>query len=337
MKQKIKVSTFKGVEMKKLILNLVIMCSFSQVAFGAAVATPPQTMEEYNQGVFLVPESDKGQTVPTKHNLQKVLSLIHQLRKTILDASKKYSIPAIDIAAAIAGEHALNVDVKDTLQDYHLTMIQYLPKWMTRYDKASTNLFEMTNLPEFARCQERKSDYDYWSCIMLVWNDIPKYGGEQSPSGSITIYWSFLNKYFNPAGMGSTFGLGQMSPLRAIMVSDVVARKMPALRLNFRTNGDYQSIYETVMDPEKVIYFIAATLQVQRLAYIYIAHFDIANNPEITSTLYNLGNEKINAAELYQKNQDMFQKGGHRIRYPQPNELGRWVLQNVDAIESALH
>ena len=94
---------------------------------------------------------------------------------------------------------------------------------------------------------------------------------------------------------GQTFGVGQLSPVAALMVTDVVHAKngLPLLSID-----DASAVYQQIMNPDTSVYYMAALIKVEIDTYKRIAGFDISKNPGITATLYNLGNAASRAREL---------------------------------------
>ncbi len=133
----------------------------------------------------------------------------------------------------------------------------------------------------------------------------------------------FSAVFFQPLYAGQTFGIGQLNPLTALEMSDIVARVsgLPAL------DADHpQRVYETIMDPDLTLPYVAATLKKSIEAYRQIAGFDISQNPGITATLYNVGNPEARAAELKAENAKRRQQG-LEPRLPQVNYYG-WLVND---------
>lgn len=253
-------------------------------------------------------ETDPGPTVRSRNSPDHVLSVISDLKVDIKKAALAFGLDPIHVAAAIAGEHAMFVSSLDSLQTYLASRSNFLTTWLSRHDQLAEELFELINSPAYQSCQDKRSSYSFWFCVSSKW---------QNQNGR-----NFASYFFNPNGVGATFGVGQMSPLRALMVSDMVAQAgLP--RLNFRTDGDITSTYEAILNPKTVVYYIAASISYSIKAYDD-AGWDISENPAITATLYNTGGEYSRAKKRANGSE------------PKPNDLGRWVLQNIDSIRSAL-
>ena len=110
----------------------------------------------------------------------------------------------------------------------------------------------------------------------------------------------FSATFFQPFYAGQTFGLGQLNPLTALQMSDLVNRVSGLPKLDA---GRPNQVYETIMDPDLTLPYVAAALKKSIDAYSQIAGFDISQNPGITATLYNVGNPEARASALRSENQ----------------------------------
>jgi hypothetical protein len=138
--------------------------------------------------------------------------------------------------------------------------------------------------------------------------------------------------FFQPYFAGQTFGLGQLSPLAALSVSDVVAARsgLPELSLNYPNE-----VYHAVMDPDMSLDYMAAIISHDIAAYRQFAGLDISQNPGVTATLYNLGDAVDRARALGQENAKRRAKG-QKILYPQENYYGWLVNARVDELRKLL-
>ncbi|MCB0411381.1 MAG: DUF1402 family protein [Bdellovibrionales bacterium] len=273
-------------------------------------------------GLVPVPISttERGATVPAKNSVSKAVGLVRNMKGKIKKAATAFGIDPIHIAAAIAGEQALNVGGEDTAQYYALRLETFVDGWIGRNSGRGKELFNLISSAEYRDCNSKRSDYSFWTCVSAKW--------ERSTGRKMGT--PFSKYFFDPNGRGLTFGVGQMSPVRALMLTDKVSR-VGIRKLQFRYNGDLGPIYEHILDPDTVVYYIAASIKTSIDAYAQYAGLDISMNPAITSTLYNTGKEYAKASS---KGRLIKQSG--RVVYPQANKMGRWVLQNLDTIEAAL-
>ena len=112
--------------------------------------------------------------------------------------------------------------------------------------------------------------------------------------------------FFQPYYAGQTFGLGQLNPLTALEMSDLVHQVSGLPRLDA---GNPNQVYETIMDPDLTLAYVAAALKKSIDAYRQIAGFDISQNPGITATLYNVGNPEARAHALKRENDERAARG----------------------------
>lgn len=212
-----------------------------------------------------------------------------------------------------------------------ITRITMFKDGLDANQESDDQLYNLINSPEFkGNCGSISSDYDYWYCIVKIYH---KTRGRKIAFGSKDYFKNFFWEFFSPNAVpGTTFGLGQMSPLRGLMVDDMLPGN---LKVNFDRTNDLRKVYENVLNPSKVVYLIAANIKVAINAYKNIARFDISQNPGITTTLYNRGQEKIVAQAKFNENVKLL-KSKQQIVYPKPNDEGSWVLQNLQAIRASV-
>ncbi len=174
--------------------------------------------------------------------------------------------------------------------------------------------------PQFAACSGKTDSYTLWSCREDVW--------ESDFRGKTVDGKSFPNNrfsavFFQPFYAGQTFGLGQVNPLTALMLSDLVCRVSGYPKLNEKNAG---AVYSAIMDPDISLAFVAASIRQSIEDYKQIAGMDISENPGLTATLYNVGNSHQRAAALAAKNRDARHDGlagGELLRLADQRQAGR--------------
>ncbi len=251
-----------------------------------------------------------------------------QLIHKIETAAAAYGIDPIHMIGAIIGEHTYNVDVMDTLQGYYVKALAYLGANMTfAYD--GEDVRDFVKRPQFAQCDKATDDYGLWSCRDDVWRT--QFQGK-TVDGKAFPNDRFQRVFFQPYFAGQTFGIGQLSPLAALTVSDMVAARsgLPPLDLNHPNE-----IYHAVMDPDMSLDYMAAIIAHDIQAYRQIAGFDISQNPGITATLYNLGDAADRARALAAENRKRRAKG-LGVLYPQENYYGWLVNARLDELRKLL-
>lgn len=249
----------------------------------------------------------------------KLLKNDAKLRKKIVEVSAQYGIHPMHMVGAIVGEHTYNVDAYDRLQTYYVKAVSYLSNQLTfAYD--GEDITQFVTRAEFAPCAGLRGSYDLWTCREQVWNASfrgREVGGVSFPDQR------FSAVFFQPLYAGQTFGIGQLNPLTALQMSDIVTRVsgLPPLDAS-----EPNRVYETIMDPDLTLPYVAATLRKSIDAYASIADFDISQNPGLTATLYNVGNPEERAAALRAENEQRL-AAGEEPKLPEENYYG-WLVND---------
>ncbi|MCQ8782331.1 DUF1402 family protein [Mangrovibrevibacter kandeliae] len=242
-----------------------------------------------------------------------------ELRSKIRSAARAYGIDPIHIVGALVGEHTFNVDAMDRLQTYYVKALSYLHSDIEfSYDGESVSDF--VRRPQFDGCSGLRNDADLWACREDVWNDRFRgktVGGERFPNDR------FGATFFQPYYAGQTFGLGQINPLAALSVTDIVHRVSGYPELS---PDQAPAVYEAIMDPDKSLAYMAAVIRDSIDAYRDIAGFDITDNPGITATLYNVGTPRARARALAADNRRR-SAAGQSPRLPEENYYG-WLVND---------
>lgn len=248
------------------------------------------------------------------------------LRGKIDDAASAYRIDPMHIVGAIVGEHTYNVDAYDRLQTYYVKAAAYLRSSLS-FNHDGESVADFVKRPQFRSCQGVTGSYELWTCREEVWDR--DFRG-QTVGGAAFPNKRFSAVFFQPLYAGQTFGLGQLNPLTALQVSDIVHEVSGLPRLDPDEPND---VYETIMDPDLTLAYVAATLKKSIDAYRDIAGFDISRNPGITATLYNLGNPEARARALKAENAAL-RAAGQPARLPQENYYGWLVNDKIAELEA---
>ncbi|MEL7229137.1 MAG: DUF1402 family protein, partial [Pseudomonadota bacterium] len=209
-----------------------------------------------------------------------------------------------------------NVDAKDRLQSYYVKALAYLNQDLS-FQYKGTSITALARQKPYQRCRGIRRNYDYWTCVEAVW-DI--YYRGKSVAGRRWPNDRLGRVFFQPFYAGQTFGLGQLNPLTALKVNDIVRARVPREpKLSVR---NAPVIYNTIMEPDSTLFYMAAVLRNSIDLYKSIAGMDISQNPGITATLYNLGNVTARAAALAEKNQ-----GRSKKVLPKENYYG-WLVND---------
>jgi hypothetical protein len=273
-----------------------------------------------------IPGASSRRTQATNTTFQakyrKVYALLKndaKLRGKIKQAASAYGIDPMHIVGAIVGEHTYNVDAYDRLQTYYVKAISYLSSKLT-FAYGGESITTFVQRPEFANCAGQSGSYNLWECREQVWNRAFRgktVGGTSFPNDR------FGATFFQPYYAGQTFGLGQLNPLTALQMSDLVHKVSGLPKLDV---SDPNAVYKTIMDPDLTLSYVAATLKKSIDSYKSIAGFDISGNPGISSTLYNIGNPEQRAYALKAENERR-QAAGEPQKLPEENYYG-WLVND---------
>lgn len=298
----------------------------------AVTAVPPGNR---NAAQPDVPAASGRRTAQLKTSYQrkyeKIRDLIatnSELREKIRAAAKAYGIAPIHIVGALVGEHTYNVDALDRMQTYYVKAMAYMESGVAfAYDGESIDDFIAR--PEFAECDAARGDEARWSCREDVFTRVFRgrtVDGRRYPDNR------FGAVFFQPFYAGQTFGLGQINPLTALTVSDVVNRVSGYPELD---PGKAPEVYQAIMDPDRSLAYMAAVLRSSIEAYRDIAGMDISGNPGITATLYNVGNPLARARALAAENARL-KAAGQPPRLPEENYYGWLVNDKLGELEAVL-
>nr|WP_174826478.1 DUF1402 family protein [Rhizobium ruizarguesonis] len=278
-----------------------------------------------------IPGASIRRTKGTKSSFDLKYEKVHELLATdrelmskIRKISSAYGINPIHVVGAIVGEHTYNVDAYDRLQAYYVKAASYAGEsFRFAYDGESVD--EFVARPQFSECKGKSDSYTLWSCREDVW--------ESDFRGKTVDGTSFPNNrfsavFFQPFYAGQTFGLGQVNPLTALMLSDLVTRVSGYPKLNEKNAG---AVYKAIMDPDISLAFVAASIRRSIDDYKEIAGMDISGNPGLTATLYNVGNSRQRAAALAAKN-----RGAGATVWPEENYYGWLINDKLDELKGLL-
>jgi len=279
-----------------------------------------------------VPGSSVKRTRETQSNFEekyrKIYTLLHKdakLRQRIKLVAKDYRLDPVHIAGAIIGEHTYNVDVLDRLQTYYVKGLAWAGQDVSFSYRGET-VGRFVQRPQFDVCHEDQDSNKLWNCREDIWNK--KFRGQRI-EGVFYPDKRFSAVFFQPFFAGQTFGLGQLNPLTALMMSDLVHQRSGLPKLS-ADNG--RQVYRTIIDPDLTLPYIAATLYQSIEDYQRFAEFDISKNPGITATLYNVGGSAMRARTLAAENLRL-KAQGLKPRYPQENYYGWLVNSKLDDLQ----
>jgi len=244
------------------------------------------------------------------------------LRSKIRSTAAAYGIAPIHIVGALVGEHTYNVDAYDRLQSYYVKAMSYAGERF-RFEHAGESVVDFVERPEFDACKSITASRPLWSCREDVWN--AKFRGK-TVGGKAFPNNRFSAVFFQPFYAGQTFGLGQLSPLTALMNVDKVAQVSGQKKISA---ADAAGVYAAIMDPDLSLAYMAASIRADIDDYRTIAGFDITGNPGITATLYNVGDATRRARQLAAENKRRAASGEPR-KLPEENYYG-WLVNSKEA------
>lgn len=243
------------------------------------------------------------------------------LREKIKRVAAQYGINPLHIVGAIVGEHTYNVDIYDSLQTYYVKALSYFGQAVS-FSYHGEAVEDFVHRPQFAACSKYTDSYSLWSCREGIWDTVFRghtVDGEGFPNNR------FSAVFFQPFYAGQTFGLGQLNPLTALQMTDMVHRISGLPKLDDR---DGRTVYKTIMDPDTTLPYIAAIIKTSIDVYRDIAGFDISGNPGLTATLYNTGEPEARARALAAENERR-KAAGLPVLYPQENYYGWFVNEKI--------
>ncbi|WP_454852975.1 DUF1402 family protein [Rhizobium binxianense] len=315
--------------MRRLLISLLIAVAVMNPASAFAMQVVPPGNRHVEQPD--VPGASVRRTKGTKTTFDRKYEKVHELLATdreligkIRKVANAYGIDPIHIVGAIVGEHTYNVDAYDRLQSYYVKAASYAGEnFRFAYDGESVDDFVAR--PQFAECSGKRDSYTLWTCREDVWESDFRgrtVGGKSFPDNR------FSAVFFQPFYAGQTFGLGQVNPLTALMLSDLVSRVSGYPKLDEKDAG---SVYRAIMQPDISLAFVAASIRKSIDDYREIAGMDISNNPGLTATLYNVGNSRRRAALLAARN-----RASGTVIWPEENYYGWLINDKLDELESLL-
>nr|WP_197980240.1 MULTISPECIES: DUF1402 family protein [unclassified Rhizobium] len=325
---------------RRLLVRKTLLALAAVVAFGslsqsyaqAATTVPPGNRNAEQPGVpGASARRTKGSNSTFDRKYQKVVELLStdkQLISKIKSTASRYGIDPIHMVGAIVGEHTYNVDAYDRLQSYYVKAAAYAGNSF-RFGYKDESIAQFLAHSQFAKCDAKRDSVSLWTCREDVWDD--SFRGKTVDGVSYPDN-RFSAVFFQPFYAGQTFGLGQINPLTALMLSDMVARISGYEKLD---ENDAAAVYTAIMDPDRSLAYMAAAIRKSIDDYKSIADLDISKNPGVTSTLYNLGGSQQRAAVLARKNRERAGSGQGPLM-PEENYYGWLVNEKLPELEGLL-
>ena len=300
----------------------------------APVALTPATARAAS--LTSVPEGNRNKTQPDvpfssarrtaafkssyDRKFEKVLAMLRRDRRLMSSIKKVaalYNIDPVHMIGAIVGEHTYNYDTLDSAQSYYIKAAAYAGLDIS-FKYADEPVADFVKRDQFKRCHSDKMQRDSnvsWSCYERVWNS--RFRGRTVGKVSYPNQ-TFNQTFFQPLFAGQSFGLGQLTPLTILKMSDRVHEVSGFDKLEPK---DALDIYQAAMDPSKSLHYMAAVIQDAIEAYKAVAKVDISTNPGITATLYNVGAPWERAVRYSRARQQ------GKARWPEENYYG-WLVND---------
>ncbi|MBG6173468.1 hypothetical protein IWQ50_001277 [Labrenzia sp. EL_132] len=321
--------------------RLITVCMALGIMFSPELPILSVTKHAHAQSVRVVPEGNRFRNQPkipyasarrTSSNkssydakFNKVLAVLkrdRRLMSSIKRVARRYGIDPIHIIGAIVGEHTYNYDTLDSAQSYYVKALAYAGINFD-FELNGEHVDTFVQRPQFDRCRKehiQKSSDRRWSCYENVWSS--KFRGRRV-DGVRYPKKNFNEAFFQPLYAGQSFGLGQLSPLTVLKMTDRVSRQSNFRKLK-ASNSD--AVYKATMDPNISLHYMAAIIQDSIAAYKSVGKVDISKNPGVTATLYNLGDPWSRAAK--------FRRTGRS--WPRENYYGWLVNDRIDELRTLL-
>lgn len=314
----------------KLARNLIVAATLAAVLPAAVFADQKVPSGNRNLEQPAIPGASVRRTKAGKTSFDLKFEKVRDLLRTdsalvgkIKKTASAYGIAPIHMVGAIVGEHTYNVDAYDSLQSYYVKAASYAGNSF-RFAYKDEGISDFVNRSEFAECNGYSDSYQLWTCRERVWED--RFRGK-SVDGKSYPNNRFSAVFFQPFYAGQTFGLGQINPLTALMLSDLVHEKSGYPKLD---ENNAAGVYKAIMDPDISLAFMAAVIRKSIEDYRQLAKVDISGNPGLTATLFNIGGSHERARLLAAK-----RAGGAAI-WPEENYYGWLINDRLDELEALL-
>ncbi len=191
----------------------------------AAVDVPPGNRFKQQPAIDMSSIKRTGETKQSfEEKYQRILRVLRRdpgLIRQIKASARRYGIDPIHMIGAIVGEHTYNVGVVDNAQAYYVKALAYLGTKDLVFGYKGESVDAFVSRPQFEDCAKISDNYDLWTCREYVWN---KSFRGKTVDGVAFPRDRFSKVFFQPLFAGQTFGLGQINPLTALMVTDRVHR-----------------------------------------------------------------------------------------------------------------
>lgn len=225
--------------------------------------------------------------------------------------ARVYNLDVLHILGPIIGENTFNGMIDRTLMDSYAKMFQ-----KSDFETMSGRMRALTASTEIQDCLRAPiSNYWKWRCVLY-------YSPTRNSSNG-----DLIRGFYSITTSGS-FGIGQIQPYLVWSLNDVVAQ-LNQQYLRFEIY-DMEKAFKIIFNNKEMLAYIAANAVTAIEVYKLVSGVDISENPGLTTTLYNVGDEYQRAYSLKQR----------RMRdpsaMPENNYLGWYLNRNEKLIRSFL-
>jgi hypothetical protein len=226
------------------------------------------------------------------------------LIKEAVRVAKRFGIDPLHILGPIVGENTFNGFIDRTIQNHYHQMFA-----QSDIETMSRKMTQLTRAADGNGCFTAPiSNYWKWRCLLFYSTFDNSNGGMMSGG------------FYSLKGSG-TFGIAQMQPFLLWSLNDIVSQKMGYKKFDIT---DLESPMRIIFDNRQMLAYLAANAVVSIEVYKMVAGVDISDNPGLTTTLYNVGDEYRRA---YNFNE--LRARSKRAELPKVNYLG-WYVNNFE-------
>jgi hypothetical protein len=212
-----------------------------------------------------------------------------------LKVARLYDVDPVAVIGAVVGEQVFNSSLDRVLED---NLGNFYNSDFVRLSKILRTGAQLEPIQECMGSTEL-TNFWKWRCMNFYYS---------------TIYGDPLSLKLKKA---STCGIAQFNPVLVWAYNDLVVETS---RLPVIEYGDLKASTKTVLTPKEILHYLGAYAKNIRKIYRELTCYDIGQNPGLTTTLYNIGNEDDKA--------NLTRKLG---RVPQVNYMG-WFINHFESV-----
>lgn len=250
-------------------------------------------------------------------------------------AAATFNVDPAVLIASILGELTFNNDTVRLGQDL---LGKFIPS-QANFSGAA-RIAKLLDSPQFAPCEPHRHDYWSWNCMNAIWGlSVGEARGLHSlrhlkPGTLFNLSRDeeTLHGVLRPS-TGTSYGLAQISLVRALMISKELSLKTNLPHLTIHEMAD---VMEMILNDEATLYILAASTARSIDVYKRFAGFDISKNLGLQVTLFNLGFELEKARTLDLTNQGRARKKLAPIG-PKENYMGWYMTEKEAEIRAFLN